>query len=122
MKQYCFYKTRNSFLLAGMKNLLKKTFPLVGRNCFHCLEHLINENYGFSLGALKVFCKNWLLQRSNFSYNVFGSIIAAAESKRHHLPRQCLGNLLAKQSNKSLYLLQQTPCYFSAVTMGISYI
>ena len=58
--------------------------------------------------------------------------ISAIKSSAIQLPRQklediiYLGNtsaiFLAKQSDKSLYLLQQTPCNFSAVTSGISHI
>ena len=48
------------------EEFVKKTVSL-GRNCFHCLEYLINGKNGFFqrekqflLGAMKFFCKNYL--------------------------------------------------------------
>ena len=59
------------------------------------------------------------IQHSNFSYKVLGNI---ANCRGRTLKTFASAIFLAKQSNKSLYLLQQTPCYFLAVTSGISYI
>ena len=89
----------SSFLLLNLSMLLPNNF-------YSFKNHQIYLCFSIRILAIKSLAI-WLLRQNLKDIIYLGSALAI---------------FLLKQSNKFLYLLQQTPCYFLAVTLGFSYI